>query len=222
MKILLALLAGISIMTGQFVYKISEEDRKLIYAYIKAMADKKEGLEYLAERNRNNIFAKIDKPELIVESGHEFYSISLEPKLVQEVRDSLKLLDILDPFIEKMFVFLHEGGHVKAHLSGISGSIELNEAIADLYALNAYVKLHGKECFRDLIEYDRPLPYLNPLELIYYSDKLLLAQQKGDKIDVISYARKVVAERKKDGYKGEVMQGAKKLLNLTTKAIKFN
>jgi len=128
------------------------------------------------------------------------------------------------PF-QQQFTFFHEGGHVKAASLGEAedDNGELNEVIAEVYALAALTRMANKDNLKDLAErlhvascsMERPGVYFNSQELVYYAGKFFAAQQRGEELDVPTYARKIVADRKKDGYEQEVEQGAKKLFDST-------
>ena len=206
----------------------------------------------IAELKRNELLAKVDKPEPFCFGDKQFYVTFLNPTLVQEYRNALKLLDIPNSLIDiekipilgckrgmeatmttmafsslcynlvpyaiiinidhlkkissftRMFSFLHEGGHVKAWSNGVHpgvhGDNELDEVIADTYALATITRrLKEKDLnalVRKLKERLCPHPYLNAQELAYHAEKLRAAQQEGDSVNVIAYAQKIVADRK--------------------------
>lgn len=113
------------------------------------------------------------------------------------------------PFCKK-FSFLHEGGHVKAFCTGVYGDEELNELIADTYALDVFVRQGKKDQLRDL-SHDRFMitrkrPYLSAQELVYHGEKIFDIQQKGGKLNVLSYARKIITDRKEDSYEQKIME----------------
>lgn len=117
--------------------------------------------------------------------------------------------------LEKKFVFLHEGGHVKSYYLGVNedNNRELDEVMADIYALASLIsgwtkgRLQSLACLGDW-----PYPYLSSKELVYHGEKLFDIQQRGNKVDVPTYARKIITDRKKDDYEERITQGAKKLL----------
>ena len=113
--------------------------------------------------------------------------------------------------IGQEFIYLREGGHVKARcLGGWSLDGELGEVTADIFALDALIKQKKKDelpsLSQDVFIGTRPRPYLSLRELVYYGEKIFDIQQRGDKLDFLSYAQKIVADREKDGYKQKIVE----------------
>ncbi len=143
-------------------------------------------------------------------------------------------------FYTILFDLFREGGHIKAYSSGVlfkdNGDVdeELNIVVADTYGLAATTKLlaqikgGGEEERRKHFSENSDLcglfyldgrgtktnPYLNCYELVYYAKQLWEAQLKGGNFDALAYARKIIADRKKDGYGQRIMKEAKKASNL--------
>ena len=134
------------------------------------------------------------------------YLITLDTRFLARASDSV---------IE--FTIIHEVGHVKASFENIwQSNEELNELIADCYALNLFIRWKNKDQLKNLgrasfFVPDRPETNLSSEELVYYGDELFGIRQKGDKFDVLVYAQKIMTDRKKDGYKERVEREAKKL-----------
>ena len=266
-------------MTGQFVHKDMKKIKNLRGAvkFGTAVRDVAKHCEEIGNGERRKFLAKVDTGELIHEPFGKYYLTSLKQKLVQEVRDALRVLDISDSFIEKIptlgmkyidekkgnvtaavarkinffpisasgknqssttagilintevipqsspfmrkFHFLHEGGHVRAYCSGAGNNKELQEVIADTYVLAALTRLTEKKNFQNLVQkcclFARPNLYLTSYELVYHGKKLFDIQQRGAKLDVPAYARQIVIDRKKDGYKQRITQEVKKTLGST-------
>ncbi len=118
-------------------------------------------------------------------------------------------LESASPLV-KGFYFLHEGGHVAADYEGVSTNDKSNEVIADIFALDAFIKKGKKNQLRNLANSPfvmaRPDYYLSAKELIYYGEEIFDIQQEGGKLDPSAYARKISIARKKDGYKEEMTQ----------------
>ncbi len=112
----------------------------------------------------------------------------------------------------RKYTFLHEAGHVKHFLEKEYFSPELNEVIAEIYALTTLVKNLKKEELlalckeKSIFSLDRP--YLDKFEFTYYASQLRTAQQKDETIDVFAFAEKIIADRKKDGYEERINQKA--------------
>ena len=110
MRNLLAKLFGICMlsipvpMTGQFVHKDMKKIKNLRGAvkFGTAVRDVAKHCEEIGNGERRKFLAKVDTGELIHEPFGKYYLTSLKQKLVQEVRDALRVLDISDSFIEKI------------------------------------------------------------------------------------------------------------------------
>ena len=121
------------------------------------------------------------------------------------------------PSFYKKFVFLHEGGHIKECCSGVNpGEEPVNEVTADTLALAVLTRLTKKNDFKNLTKNLHLVrlqkPRLSSEELVYHGEKIFNIQQKGSKLNVLTYARKIVADREKDGYEERITAGAKRLL----------
>jgi len=134
------------------------------------------------------------------------YAIMLDTRFLARASDAV---------IE--FTIIHEVGHVKASFEDIwQSNKELNEVIADCYALDPFVRRKNKDQLKNLgrasfFVPDRPETCLSSEELVYYGDELFGIRRKGNKFDVLAYARKIVTDRKKDGYKERIEREARKL-----------
>jgi len=135
------------------------------------------------------------------------YSIIIDTKFLEK-----------GSFFAQEFCITHEVGHIKAYYEGLLiGDEELNEVAADIYALNVFISRREKK--NQLFDFvSEPYviaksspPYLSPQELVYHGEQLFAAQEKGDKPDVLTYARKIVADRKKSGYEERIAQKARRL-----------
>ncbi len=269
-------------MIGQFLHKDMNEEKNLrgVVKFGTAVRDVAKHCEEIGNGERRKFLAKVDTGELIHEPFGKYYLTSLKQKLVQEVRDALRVLDISDSFIEKIptlgmkyidekkgnvtaavarkinffpisasgknqssttagilintevipqsspfmrkFHFLHEGGHVRADFLGESEfnnnpeALELNEVLAEVYALVALTKVTEKDDYKHFIEnlcmIGSPRPYFSPRELVYYGEQFFVAKLRKEKLDMPTYARKIIADRKKNGYERKIGLGAKKLL----------
>ncbi len=119
----------------------------------------------------------------------------------------------------RKFTLLHEAGHVKHMLerSEICGDYEFGEVVADVYALSVLAVDVEKENYDCLPQCQ--FPYLSPDELIFYAHELKKMKQKNGFVDVIAYAKKIVADRKKIGYDQIIMQEVERLLAERTFAL---
>ena len=115
--------------------------------------------------------------------------------------------------VKRLFAFFHEGGHIKASLSGVEGDEELNEVIADIYALAVMTRISDGVELINLLAYclrnNHLHPYLSSQELIHHTAELLKDQRKVGNFDVLSYAQKIVADRKN---KLNVKNGSKEFI----------
>ena len=115
--------------------------------------------------------------------------------------------------VKRLFAFFHEGGHIKASLSGVKGDEELNEVIADIYALAVMTRISDGVELINLLAYclrnNHLHPYLSSQELIHHTAELLKDQRKVGNFDVLSYAQKIVADRKN---KLNVKNGSKEFI----------
>jgi len=112
------------------------------------------------------------------------------------------------------FNIIHEGAHVKTCCEGTDAvDEELNEVIADTYALDAFIS--KKEDLKNLVSGHsdiKPHPYLSFQELVYHGEKVFDIQQRGDKLDPLTYAQKIVVDRKENDYEKKIKTGAKKII----------
>jgi len=111
----------------------------------------------------------------------------------------------------KKFIFFHEAWHVKScHPDLYQSDSELEEVAADVCALDAFIRWEGKDQFQNVVSDPlmvcRPNPYLSTQELVYHGGKIFDIQQRKGKLDSLSYAQEVIAERKKDGYGKKIME----------------
>ena len=127
-----------------------------------------------------------------------------------------KYLATLSPLVKKI-ALLHEGGHVVSNCAGVCrGNKELLEVTADTFALAALTRQINKDQLWNLTLSpgpNRPKPHFNQQELFYYGKKMLTCKQKKvNRSDVLSFARKIITDRKKNGYEEKIAQGTIDLL----------
>ena len=105
---------------------------------------------------------------------------------------------------------------MRAYCSGVGDNKEAQEVTADISAIAAWTRLTEKKNFQDFNPKfylsNRPRPYLSSHEFVYHTKELFDIQQGGNKLDVITYSRNIISDRKKDGYEQEITQKAEKLL----------
>jgi len=129
------------------------------------------------------------------------------------------LAEASDAAIE--FVITREVGMVKEFLEynkeidQLFERQEVIEVIADCYALDLFIRRKNKDQLKDLacepFLLVRKKSCLSPEELVYYGDELFGIRQKGNKFDVLAYARKIVTNREECDYKERVEREARKL-----------
>ncbi len=106
--------------------------------------------------------------------------------------------------------------HSKYKNTGILFELLVRQVTADTLALAVLTRLTKKNDFKNLTKNLHLVrlqkPRLSSEELVYHGEKIFNIQQKGSKLNVLTYARKIVADREKDGYKERITAGAKRLL----------
>ncbi len=112
---------------------------------------------------------------------------------------------------DKIYTIYHEAGHAAAYHFGIAkpNNKELNELIAECYALRAFVRNGYKDKLGDLSS--SPNPYLNFEELVYYGNDVSLIQREGGEVDPLAYAGEIFHARQEKNYEKKVREAVDKL-----------